>query len=174
MMSITRVLRTPGQSSLNVSLSTLTVVPLMGLPLRYQLYRLFGDEFPYSFVYAAPRKDDLRLVAQHFRLVREVIGIDADAVAADGAGLEIEEVPLSAGRFQHLGGVDAEPIEHDREIVHERDTGVALGILDHLGGLGHFDAGGAVHASLNYRAVEHSNAPPGFRHPRQIRLLRCG
>ncbi len=51
------------------------------------------------------------MVAEHFRLVSKVVGVDADAVAADQTGLELEEVPFGASSFEHLGGVDAELVE---------------------------------------------------------------
>jgi hypothetical protein len=61
-------------------------------------------------------------------------------------GLELQEVPLGAGGFQHLGGVDADLVEDDGQLVHQRDVEVALRVLDHLGRLGGLDAAGPVHA----------------------------
>ena len=43
----------------------------------------------------------------------QVVGVDADAVTADQAGREREEVPLGPRRGQHIAGVDAEPVEDD-------------------------------------------------------------
>ena len=67
---------------------------------------------------------------------------------------EGEEVPLGAGRLQHCLGVDAQAIEDDRQFVHQRDVEVALGVLDHLGRLGHADARRAVGAGGDDLGVE--------------------
>jgi hypothetical protein len=36
--------------------------------------------------------------------------------------------------LEHLGGVDADLVEDQRQLVHQRDVEVALRVLDHLGG----------------------------------------
>ena len=66
--------------------------------------------------------------------------------------------PGRNGRKFHLvpaasstsSGVDADPVEDDRQLVHERDVEVALRVLDHLGGLGDLDAArrGSTPASM--------------------------
>jgi hypothetical protein len=61
----------------------------------------------HAVVDAAAGQDDLGVVADFLRLVGEVVRVDADAVAADQAGAEGQEVPLGAGGLQHLQGVDA-------------------------------------------------------------------
>ena len=43
-------------------------------------------------------------------------------------------------------------VEDHRQLVHQRDVEVALGVLDDLGGLGHLDAAGAVHAGGDRRS----------------------
>ena len=86
------------------------------------------------------------MVADLLRLVRQVIRVNADAVTTHQARPERQEIPLGAGSLQHLGGVDAQAIEDQREFVHQRDVEVALGVLDHLGRLGDADAAGAVGA----------------------------
>ena len=106
---------------------------------------LLGDELAHAVVDATTGQNDLRVVAQHFGLVGQVVRVHANAVAAHQTGLEFQEVPLGAGRLQHFRGVDAEFVENDGEFVHQCDVQVALGILDHLGGLRCLDAGGAVH-----------------------------
>ncbi len=65
-------------------------------------------------------------------------------MATDEAGCEGQEVPLGAGRGEDVGGADAEAIADERELVHERDVEVALGVLDDLGSLSDHDAGGPV------------------------------
>ena len=70
---------------------------------------LLGNEFTHAVIDAPAGQDDLRVVAQHVGLVGQVVGIDADAMAADQARLELQEVPFGAGGFQHLGGVTNQP-----------------------------------------------------------------
>ena len=53
--------------------------------------------------FTAPRRrDHLGQVAELDRAVREIIGIDADAVAADEARRERQEVPLGLGGVEHV------------------------------------------------------------------------
>src|SRR5215831_12832358 len=99
---------------------------------------------PDVVVDAAARENDLRLIAELLRLHRQVIRVDADAVAAHQAGPELEEVPLRAGRLQHVGGADVHALEDDRQLVHQRDVQIALRVLDDLGRLGDLDRRRAV------------------------------
>jgi hypothetical protein len=46
---------------------------------------LLGDELAHAVVDAPAGQDDLRVVAQHLGLVGQVVGVDADAVAAHQA-----------------------------------------------------------------------------------------
>jgi hypothetical protein len=75
-------------------------------------------------------------------------------VAADQAGLELEEVPLGAGRREHVAGVYAHALEDERELVHQGDVEVALGVLDHLGRLRDLDGGGAMDAGGDHALVD--------------------
>ena len=86
------------------------------------------------------------MVTQHLGLVRQVVGIDTDAVPTDQSGLELQKVPFGPGRFEHLAGVQPQAVEDDGQFVHQRDVEVSLGVLDHLGGFGGLDAAGAMHA----------------------------
>ncbi len=65
---------------------------------------------------------------------------------ADQPGREGQEVPLGARRREHVSGADAEAVEDQGELVHQRDVEVALRVLDDLGGLGDLDARGPVDA----------------------------
>ena len=73
-------------------------------------------------------------------------------------GPERQEVPLGAGRLEHLDRVDADLVEDQRELVHQRDVEVALRVLDDLGGLGDLDAARPVHAGGDDAAVERGDA----------------
>jgi hypothetical protein len=58
--------------------------------------------------------------------VRDVEGVEADAMAADQTRPEGQEVPLGARGFQHVLRVDTEPIADQRYFVDQRDADVAL------------------------------------------------
>ena len=51
------------------------------------------------------------------RLVRQLIGIDANAVPTDQPRSKREEVPLGTGRMQHLLGIDAETLEYHGQFI---------------------------------------------------------
>ena len=79
------------------------------------------------------------MIADLLGLVGQVVGVDTDAVAADQAGPEGQEIPFGAGRLQDLQGVDARAVEDQGQFVDQGDVDVALGVLDDLGRLGHLD-----------------------------------
>jgi hypothetical protein len=112
-----------------------------------------------------PGQDHFRVVADFLGLVGQIIGIDADAMAADQARPERQEIPLGAGGEQYFFGIDAQALEQQRQFVDQGDIDVALGVFDHLGGFRHADAGGAVSAGGN-------DAPIQCVHER--RRFRCG
>src|SRR5262245_2727793 len=67
---------------------------LDGMPASNQLlHRLLGDELAHVVVDAAAGKNHLGMVAEHFRLVREVIRVDTDAVTADQSWTERQKIP---------------------------------------------------------------------------------
>eukprot|EP01022_Parablepharisma_sp_SALTPOND_P004211 TRINITY_DN118_c1_g1_i1.p1 TRINITY_DN118_c1_g1~~TRINITY_DN118_c1_g1_i1.p1 ORF type:complete len:1598 (-),score=548.50 TRINITY_DN118_c1_g1_i1:18136-22929(-) len=121
---------------------------------NHGLDRLLGHELGHAVVDATTGQDHLRVVAQHLGLVGQVVRVHADAVATDQARTEGQEVPLGTGGLQHFQGIDADLVEDDGEFVHQRDVEVALGVLDHLGGFGHLDAGGTMHAGGDDGFVE--------------------
>ena len=83
----------------------------------------------------------------------QVIRVDADAMPTDEPGVKAHEVPLRRCCPEHFRGVDAHPIEDDRQLVHQRNVQITLRVLDHLGGLGNADARRAVHAGQRYSLV---------------------
>ena len=85
---------------------------------------------------------------------RQIIRIDPDAVAADQAGLEIQEIPFGPRRCQHVAGIDIERPKDQRQFVHESDVEVTLGVFDHLRRFGDLDRGCAVDAGLDDRSVD--------------------
>ena len=81
------------------------------------------------------------MVADRLGLVGDVEGIDADAVAADQARPEGQEIPLGAGGVEHVVRVDAQPVADQGDLVDQGDVDVALGVLQHLGELRDPDRG---------------------------------
>src|SRR3569623_1828296 len=130
---------------------------------RHHLHHTFGDMRAHVVVDAAAGEDDLRVVADLLRLVREVVGIDADAVAADQAGPEGQEVPLAASGLEHLEGVDAHAMEQQREFIDQRDVDVALRVFDDLRGLGDADAARLVRAGRDDAAIHGVDIVSDFR-----------
>ena len=101
--------------------------------------------------------------ADRLRLVGQIIGIDADAVAADQAGAVGVEVPFGAGGGEHLAGVEAEILEQHGKLVDQRDIHVALDVLDDLGGLGDPDRARPVGAGGDDAAIDLVDELGGFR-----------
>ena len=119
-----------------------------------RLDQLRDDIGAHAVVDAAAGQDDLAGGSRSPRLVGQVVRIDADAVAADQAGRNGRKFHLVPAACQHLFGVDAHPVEDERQFVDQGDIDVALGVLDDLGGFGDLDAGGLVGAGGDDLAVE--------------------
>ena len=113
------------------------------------LHEFLGNERTHAVVDAPPREDDLRVIAEALGHRCQVVGIDADAVAADQPGLELQEVPLGAGSVEDILGADALLVEDDCQLVHQRNVQIALGVLNDFGRLGHHDGRRAVDASVD-------------------------
>jgi len=113
-----------------------------------------SDVFSHIVVDPPSRKDHFRTVADAFRFVGQVVGVDADAVPAYEAGAEVEEVPLGSRRLQHFQRIDAHFIEDDGQFVHQRDIDVALRVFDDLGRLRDFNRGNPVQTDLDDRTVD--------------------
>ena len=77
---------------------------------NHLLDSLLGDELPHPIVDPTTGRDDLGVIAQRIGLVRQVVGIDADAVPADQARRERQEVPLRRRRRQDVRGPDGEAV----------------------------------------------------------------
>ena len=92
----------------------------------HQLDDFRGDILAHAVVDAAAGEDDFRQITERLRLVGQVVRVDADAVSADQAGFELEEIPFCARSLQDVVGVDADEVEYLGEFVDERDIEVAL------------------------------------------------
>ena len=119
---------------------------------------LFGDVLPHAVIDFPARENDLRVIAHGHGLVGEVVGVYSDAMPAHEAGTKGQEIPLRAGRLEDFQGVDADFMEDDRQLVHQRDIEVTLRVFDHLRSFGHLDRAGAIHAGRHDTAVDLGDA----------------
>jgi hypothetical protein len=131
--------------------------------LGHQLGNLVSHVGAHVVVDAAAGQDHLGVKADLLRLVGQVVGIDADAVAAHQARFERQEVPFAAGGRKHFASVEAETREQHGQFVDQGDVDVALGVFDHFGSLGHTDAAGLVGAGGDDGAVQRVDEVGGLR-----------
>ena len=163
-MSTTLELRISGTFSLKVRPSTVTVGAAPA-PLHQHAHAFARDAAPDAVIDVAAGENDLRRVAGLLGAMGEVIRIDADAVAADQPRIERQEIPFGARRREHVAGIDAERVADRGQLVHERDVEIALGVLDHLGGLGDLDRRRAMDAGRHGRAVDRGDDVERLRRP---------
>lgn len=127
----------------------------------HQADQLLRDEAPHAVIDPTSGQDDLGVVADGHGLLGQVIGVNADTMPAHETGREVQEVPLGACRCQHIPRGDVDPLEDQGELVHQGDVEIPLGVLDHLGGLGHLDRGRDMQACLDDFAVGLGEARQG-------------
>src|SRR3982074_724356 len=121
-----------GQFSLKVMPRTSARAPLTWMRLAAMSWVVCSARANSLFVFRPrARQDHLGVIADLLRLVRQVVGIHPDAVAAHQSRPERQEVPLAAGRVQHFLGVDLQAIEEESELIDQRDVHVALRVFDH-------------------------------------------
>ena len=121
---------------------------------REEADAFLGDPDPHTVIDAPRGADQLGMQAQGFGLVDEVERIDANAVAADQTWPKRGEIPFAAGGGQDVESVDTDSLADRRELVHERDIDIALGILDRLGRLSDLDRGCQVDTGSDDRAID--------------------
>ena len=99
-------------------------------------------------------------MTEFFRLIGEVVRVDTDAMAAHQTGPEFQEIPFRACRLKHFRCVKTHAVKNNRQLIHEGNIQIALGIFDHLRRLGDADARCFENPRFHYR-------PIGFREPGQ-------
>ena len=107
------------------------------------------------------------MIAKLFRLVGQIVGIHADAVAAYKTRHEFQEVPFRPCRLQHGFCVNAHFVENNGQLVHKRNINISLAVLYDLGRLRHLNGIGPVYANLNYQLID-------FRNGLQCLLVHAG
>ena len=131
--------------------------------LQHQPDDVAGRIARHVVVDASPGKDHLRVVADLFGLVGQIVGVDADAMPADHARTEGEKIPLAARCLENLERIDIEPVEDDRQLIDQGDVQVALGVLDDLGCFGDLQAGGREGAGGDDAGVKRVDCLGDFR-----------
>ena len=108
----------------------------------------------HAVVDAAASKDNLRVAADFFGLVGQIIGIHANAVPTHKTRPERQEVPLAASGFKHFQRINAHTVKNKGQLVHQGNVDIALRVFNNLGGLGHLYARGPVDARRHHRAID--------------------
>ena len=99
-------------------------------------------------------QNHLGMVADFLGFVREVVGVNANAMAADQSRAEWKEIPLCACSFENLKSIQPKLVKDKAQFIHECDIHIALGVLDNLCGFGDLDAAGLVGSGFNNFAVK--------------------
>ena len=129
-------------------------VDYLHLAPGHEFDHFVGHIAGHAVVDAPPGEDDFGVVTDLLCLVGQVVGVDADTVAADQPGPEGQKVPFAACGFEDFEGVDTEAMEDQGEFVHQGDIEVALGVFDDLGGFGDLDRAGLVRAGGDDAAIK--------------------
>src|SRR5437773_2260744 len=129
MMSITCEFRMSTTFCLNVSPSTVTCGACCAA-FQDAAQALARNACPDGDVDAPAGENHVGMIARLLRSKGQVIGVDADAVAADEACREIDAVPFGRSRRKHVAGIEL--MEDRGKLVHESDVEIALCVLDHL------------------------------------------
>lgn len=102
------------------------------------------------------------MIAKLLSLVGKVVRVDANAMAADKAGLEAQRVPLGIHTFDDLGCVNSHTVKNHGKLVHKRNVNIPLGVLNDLDSLSGLDGGDRVSTGGNYNVVDVLNFFEGF------------
>src|SRR5690606_20224617 len=122
--------------------------------LNHQLRNPIGYVERHVVIDTAAGEDHLWVIADLLRLVREVVRIHSDAMATHQPRPEWQEIPLGSRSLQDLLGVDAKPVENQRQLIDERNVDIALCILDDLGCFGYANTRDLVRSRLDDAPVE--------------------
>ena len=79
--------------------------------------------------------------------MREIIGVDPDAVSSDKSWLERQKVPFRSRGGEHLVRVDSDQMENFRKLIDECDVQVPLGVFNDFCRFRHLDAACLVRAA---------------------------
>ena len=107
------------------------------------------------------------MIPELLRLISQIIGVNADTVAAHKSRHKRQEVPLGARRFQHGLRVNPHLVKYDGKFIHKRDIDISLAVLDDFCRLRHFDGFRAVNPRLHHQFVD-------FRHGVERLLVHAG
>ncbi|MOA13995.1 hypothetical protein D3C78_1340700 [compost metagenome] len=94
------------------------------------------------------------MIAAILCLVGQIVGIDADAMTAYQARLEVQKVPLRPSSTQHCVRIDIHFVKEHRQLVHKSNINITLRILDYLGCLRHLQAIRAVNTRFDNQLIQ--------------------
>lgn len=98
--------------------------------------------------------DNLRMIAQAFGFMGEVVRIHSDAMTSHQTWFKVQEVPLGAGSLQHFVCVNAHAREDERQLIDKSDVDIALCVFNDLGSFGYLDGRSLVRAGFDDTPVE--------------------
>src|SRR4051794_39729259 len=75
---------------------------------------LSGNPRCHRVVDPTASKDHLRMISDLLSSVREIIGVDSNAVPPDEAGVERKKIPLRSSSGKHIAGIDIEAVKDGR------------------------------------------------------------
>lgn len=81
------------------------------------------------------------MITDLLRLMRQIIGINADAMSAHKARTEREEIPFCPRGLENGFCVDSHSVKENSQFVNKRDINIPLSVFNHLCRFGHFDRG---------------------------------
>src|SRR5687768_7839361 len=81
------------------------------------------------------RKNDLRMISETLRFVRQIIRIDPNTMTSNQSRLERQKVPFCSGCFKYFVCIDSDSFKDQRKFVHKCNVYIALRIFDYFGGL---------------------------------------
>ena len=102
------------------------------------------------------------MVIELFRSGGEIERVNTDTVTAHQPRREGQEIPLRSRCGQHISGANAHPVKDQRNLVHQRDIEVALGVFDHFGGFSDLDVRRFMQANIYNRAVNCAHSSERF------------
>ena len=96
----------------------------------HRTYQLIRNVIGHAVVQTSSGQDHFGVVTGLGGAVGQVVRVYADAMATDKAGAETQEIPLGAGGFEDLFGIQIQEVEQFGQFVDQRDIDIPLYILD--------------------------------------------
>src|SRR6056300_1690060 len=101
---------------------------------QHGFYQFIGYVNSHIRVDAATGQNHIGNIPNGLRAIGQIVGINANTMAADQTWSERQEVPLSARCLQDFFSIDTQAVKNNGELVDQRDIQIALRDLDNLSG----------------------------------------